>query len=137
MKSKRKSRRATVIVSNNQGILLTRMKGDSLWMLPGGYPERYETRETAAKRELFEETSLVAVTCNFLFEFESSTRYHKVFLIDTQGVWQPSTEIEALGLYKDGKIRCLTTEKLVSEASMYKSSREIINTFARMNELSE
>jgi 8-oxo-dGTP pyrophosphatase MutT (NUDIX family) len=137
MKSKRKSRRATVIVSNDQGILLTRMKGDSLWMLPGGYPERYESRETAAKRELFEETSLVAVTCNFLFEFESSTRYHKVFLIHAQGVWQPSMEIEALGLYKDGKISCLTTEKLISEASMYKSSREIINTFARMNELSE
>jgi 8-oxo-dGTP pyrophosphatase MutT (NUDIX family) len=137
MKSKRKSRRATVIVSNDQGILLTRMKGDSLWMLPGGYPERYETRETAAKRELLEETSLVAVTCNFLFEFESSTRYHKVFLIHAQGVWQPTMEIEALGLYKDGIIRCLTTEKLVSEDSMYKSSREIVNRFLRMNELSE
>jgi 8-oxo-dGTP pyrophosphatase MutT (NUDIX family) len=137
MKSKRKSRRATVIVSNDQGILLTRMKGDSLWMLPGGYPERYETRETAAKRELLEETSLVAETCNFLFEFESSTRYHKVFLIHAQGVWQPSMEIEALGLFKDGKISCLTTEELFSEASVYKSSCEIVNRFLCMNELSE
>ena len=137
MKSKRKSRRATVIVSNDQGILLTRMKGDSLWMLPGGYPERYETRETAAKRELFEETSLVAETCSFLFEFESSTRYHKVFLIHAQGVWRPSMEIEALGLFKDGKISCLTTEELFSEASVYKSSREIVNRFLCMNELSK
>jgi 8-oxo-dGTP pyrophosphatase MutT (NUDIX family) len=137
MKSKRKSRRATVIVSIDQGILLTRMKGDSRWMLPGGYPERYETRETAAKRELFEETSLVSLTCNFLFEFESSTRYHKVFLIHAQGDWKPSMEIEALGVYKDGNICCLTTEQRISEAFLYKSSREIIDRFARMNELSE
>ncbi|OHA21531.1 MAG: hypothetical protein A2849_03860 [Candidatus Taylorbacteria bacterium RIFCSPHIGHO2_01_FULL_51_15] len=53
----------TTLVIRDGKILLGKRKGvhgDGCWALPGGHLERKEPMELAAKRELFEETGLIA-----------------------------------------------------------------------------
>ena len=49
-----------VLVENNQVLMVRRLThpGIGLWSLPGGYVDRGEVLEHAAKREVFEETGL-------------------------------------------------------------------------------
>jgi 8-oxo-dGTP pyrophosphatase MutT (NUDIX family) len=57
-----------VVVKNNLGdILVIRHRLNSLWNLPGGKVELGESLETAAVRELWEETGIVAIRLVPLF----------------------------------------------------------------------
>jgi 8-oxo-dGTP diphosphatase len=82
---KSKSRRGTIIFENEKGILLARTGSDELLMLPGGHANHNEPRIMAAIRELHEETKLRAYDVKFLFDFESNSYFHKVFLIKAHG----------------------------------------------------
>ncbi len=95
---KSKSRRGTIIFENENGILLARISNEP-WLLPGGHAEYNEPRIIAAIRELYEETKLKAIDVNFLFDFESTYYYHKVFLIKAHGTPVPSQEVSAFNYY--------------------------------------
>lgn len=67
---------STVIVINeNKEVLLQLRKDNSLWGLNGGSIEIDETCEEAAKRELFEETGLIADSLK-LFKIYSGAKFH-------------------------------------------------------------
>ncbi len=82
---KRKRRRATVIAEQDGNVLLIdgnvlliKEKGANRYSLPGGGIERDESFMEAAVRELREETKLIAVKTEYLFDHEGTTQYHKV-----------------------------------------------------------
>ncbi len=58
----------TFLIKDNKILLGKRLKksGFGQWGLPGGHLEYKEEFETGAKRELFEETNLVALKIEFL-----------------------------------------------------------------------
>ena len=115
-----KKRRATIIYESESGILLTRISTEP-WLLPGGHAEYHEPRIIAAIRELYEETKLKAIDVNFLFDFESTYYYHKVFLIKAHGTPVPSQEVSAFNYYHP------QNPTLFTEIS--KSSFEIIQKY--------
>lgn len=81
---KSKRARATVILEREAGILLTET-GDRKILLPGGTINCSEPPIAAAGRELYEETSLQATSISFLFNFESHSTCHHVFLATAPG----------------------------------------------------
>lgn len=80
----RKRTRATVIVKVDDAILLvvTRHK---LVLLPGGGLSKGELPIVGAARELHEETGLVATSLSNLFQHESESNLHHVFLAEAMG----------------------------------------------------
>jgi len=73
--------------------------------LPGGGAEKGESQKTAAIRELKEEPLLETVACKFLFEYESLTDNHEVFLIETSGVAKPSSEIKYIDYFNGSNLK--------------------------------
>ncbi|WP_313065554.1 NUDIX hydrolase [Paraburkholderia sp. LEh10] len=86
--------RATIVCRMGTRILLVG-KTNSRWSLPGGKPDAGETFETAAMRELMEETRLQAIGMQYLFEFAGTRTCHHVFAahIDERDTPVPSNEI--------------------------------------------
>jgi hypothetical protein len=74
--------------------------------LPGGGAEIGESRKDAAIRELKEETDLQTCARRFLFEYESMTNSHKVFLIKSNGVARPRNEIKYVDFLMDQSLKC-------------------------------
>ncbi|MDP2666833.1 MAG: NUDIX domain-containing protein [Candidatus Diapherotrites archaeon] len=94
-------RRGTAIVDiPGKGILLASDKHRT-FMLPGGGAGKGESRRRAAIRELEEETDLETVSCEFLFEVNTSVN-HKVFLIKPKGYERPKNEIKYLVWWNQG-----------------------------------
>lgn len=70
---------ASVIVENETGELLLQLRADNhCWGYPGGSVELGESVEEAAKRELFEETGLVAEELE-LFSVFSGKELHYIY----------------------------------------------------------
>ena len=99
-----KRRRGTAIVDTLRGILVV-SHDDRTFYLPGGGAEKGESQKTAAIRELKEETSLEIVACRFLFEYESLTDNHEVFLIETSGIAKPSSEIKYIDYFNGSNLK--------------------------------
>jgi mutator protein MutT len=78
-----------VIIYKNGKVLLQKRKDDSLWADHGGSVEIGETVEEAAKRELFEETGLVANKLNYFNTYSGKDMLYtypngdKVYFINT------------------------------------------------------
>ena len=70
--------RATIICSRDYRILLVRRNG-SPWSLPGGTIRRDEPPEEAVRRELREETGLVAAEVEYLFIFSGLNKRHYAY----------------------------------------------------------
>lgn len=98
-----KRRRATAIVTFPQGVLLVRQQNGRQFMLPGGGIEVAEIDIIGAIRELQEETTLIARSARFLFEYESDSNLHQVFSIEANGTATPSQEIAELSYYQPGR----------------------------------
>ena len=99
-----KRRRGTVIVDTLRGILVVSHDNRTFY-LPGGGAEKGESQKTAAIRELREETTLETVACRFLFEYESLTDNHEVYLIETTGIAKPSSEIKYIDYFKGSNLK--------------------------------
>lgn len=106
----RKRRRGTAIVDTPAGVLIAAGKSGR-FSLPGGAAERGESRKAATVRELEEETTLKALSMQFLFSYTAQIRWrktgwvrdeHKVFLVQAEGTPQPTQEIRELRFYQPG-----------------------------------
>ena len=82
--SKYKNIRATIIVRVN-GLILLVVARNGLTLLPGGRVPRGALPISAAARELYEETGLVATSLSYLFEYESFSNLHHVFFVEACG----------------------------------------------------
>ncbi len=103
-----KRRRGTAIVDTPEGILVV-SRDNRTFYLPGGGAETGESRRDAAIRELREETSLSAVDCCFLFEYDSFLNSHKVFLMETAGVAKPDNEIRYIAYFDGSNLKVSNT----------------------------
>ena len=77
--------RATAVVFRDGKVLLVNSGRRPEFMMPGGLIEPGESPESAAVRELFEETGLTAGRTEFLFVVETPVNRHHVFLIEADG----------------------------------------------------
>lgn len=66
-----------IIYDKQQGILLQQRTDNLLWGVPGGALELGEKLEDAARRELFEETGLIAHSLSLLHVFSGEELYNK------------------------------------------------------------
>jgi len=99
-----KRRRGTAIVDTPKGILVVSHNNRTFY-LPGGGAEEGETRKDAVVRELKEETGLSTVDCEFLFEYDSFTNIHKVFLVESVGAPKPCHEIHYIDYFTGSNLK--------------------------------
>lgn len=88
------------------GRVLLVARARSRWALPGGRIRRDEAPVDAARRELEEETRLVATELIYLFQFGGLGTLHNVFLagVPADAVAQPSNEIARCRWFVPSKI---------------------------------
>lgn len=101
--------RATVLcVRDNRILLVARER--SRWSLPGGRIGRAEAPHEAARRELEEETTLVATGLMYLFQFTGLNTQHQVFFADVEqhAIALPSNEIARCRWFAPVKIETLS-----------------------------
>jgi 8-oxo-dGTP pyrophosphatase MutT (NUDIX family) len=70
----------TVIIDNELRILLQKRKSTSygMWGLPGGLMELAESTEDTARREIYEETGLIAGKLNLIDVFSGSDNFLRI-----------------------------------------------------------
>ena len=102
--------RATVVCNRNGQFLLVR-KAESRWALPGGKIEQGELPADAAARELWEETTLVAQSVTYLFQFGGKDNLHHVFeaKVVNSGASVPQNEISEFRWYDTEELEHLAT----------------------------
>lgn len=116
---------ASVIVEDGQGRLLLQLRSDNhCWGYPGGSVELDEVVEEAAKRELFEETGLVANSLT-LFGIFSGPSTHYIYPNGDE-----VSNVEIVYVCKDysGELRCQDGE--VDALKFFEAERIPDNLFS-------
>jgi len=96
---------ATVVVEENGKVLMVRrltQPGFGLWSLPGGYVDRGEVVESAAAREVLEETGLQVDITKLIGLFSENNHPVVVAAFDgykTNGNAVPGPEVSELGFF--------------------------------------
>lgn len=67
-----------------------------------------KVEKTLQLENLKKKLNLETVTCSFLFEYESLTNNHKVFLIESTGVAKPSSEIRFIDYFNGSNLKVST-----------------------------
>lgn len=119
-KEARKRMRATVIVKVDDAILLV-VTRKGLVLLPGGGVSKGELPIVGAARELHEETGLVATSLSYLFEHESESNLHHVFLAEATG--KPIAADDAV------RLELLTGLAVESGLNLSPATRTILTKF--------
>jgi 8-oxo-dGTP diphosphatase len=118
-------RRGTALVESPEGFITVSENG-KLFLLPGGGARKGESRESAAKRELYEETGLESIQSAYLFPFKGRVHksyngkghfrdLHKVFLIKTSGPVKPRGEIKYIAYCKGSEPNLASSAKKIIE----------------------
>ena len=96
-----KRRKGVALVETEKGILLVLEKHKIYYSLPGGQAEKNETREDACKRELAEETGMIAHSFRYFDAYlgpvwtnKKIRNDAKVFVVEATGDPKPISEIE-------------------------------------------
>jgi 8-oxo-dGTP pyrophosphatase MutT (NUDIX family) len=118
--------RASVIVEQGNSVLLASTKS-GLILLPGGGLNRNELSISAAARELFEETRLIATSLVFLFQYESRSYFHHVFHAKADGLPVAGDDAESLIL--------LVGSVGNSKLNLSPATREILLRFELMQKI--
>ncbi|PLZ03132.1 NUDIX hydrolase [Burkholderia sp. WAC0059] len=102
--------RATVVCWRDDRILLV-ARDRSRWALPGGTIRRAESPPDAARRELEEETGLLARELAYLFQFGGVNKRHHVFSVrlGADASPEPRNEISKCGWFGPTQIANLVT----------------------------
>ncbi len=111
----RRRRRGLAIVETLQGILVVSGRS-KVFYLPGGCAEKWESREKATVRELYEETGLKAKSSEFLFSYvgkvwhdhrgRETQNHTKVFKVEVEGTPRARSEIRYIDYWNpDSDIR--------------------------------
>jgi len=68
-----------MMVFNSRGEILLVQIGymHKLWVIPGGTLDKGETKENAAKREIFEEIAIMVVNCDYAFTMHHQEQHKK------------------------------------------------------------
>ncbi len=82
---RRKRQRATAVVIRRGRVLLVRDRKARQFSLPGGGVHANEPTLSAAVRELFEETDLVAHRAKWLCDFDGRDQRHVAYRIEARG----------------------------------------------------
>ena len=77
--------RATVVVLNQDRVLLVRRKGETLWALPGGRISDAEPAIERAAQSVTRATGLRITSIQFLGRYEGRVSDNQVFLAETEG----------------------------------------------------
>lgn len=100
--------RATIICARNDSVLLVAKTG-ARWSLPGGKAEGTESWIDTARRELEEETAMVARQLTWLFQFGGANTVHHVFAaqVPEQVAPRPCNEIARCRWFRVTKLAAL------------------------------
>ena len=82
--------RATVVVVNDNKILLVKRRNDNLWALPGGRIAPTEDPATRAVITLAESTGLRIFAPQFVGEYAGRVSANQVFVSEAEGALQPN-----------------------------------------------
>jgi len=118
-------RKGVAIVETKKGILIVAGR-KKIFSLPGGGAERFESRKKAAIRELCEETGLKTKKIKYLFSHVGKRLHNyngrlfinsiKIFLVESDGVPKPKSEIKYISFWKKGvKIKLSDSTKIILE----------------------
>jgi len=117
--------RSTVLCTREGRILLV-ARARSRWSLPGGTIKRSESPLDAARRELAEETNLLASGLIYVFQFGGLSKRHHVFFMKAtpDASPTPGNEISQCRWFSPGKIETLSasvpTRSIVHLATQFK-----------------
>ncbi|WP_084010143.1 NUDIX hydrolase [Pandoraea oxalativorans] len=102
--------RATVVCRRGPRVLLVARDGRR-WSLPGGALKRQEAASSAARRELYEQTTINAPAVSYLFAFGGLNKRHHVFeiTVDRFTKPKPSNEIRCCGWFHWRSVKRLNT----------------------------
>ena len=84
--------RATVVVINQDRVLLVKREGETRWALPGGRIAEAETPIERAAQSVTRATGLRITSLQFLGRYEGRVSDNQVFLAETEGELQPNLQ---------------------------------------------
>ena len=126
----RRRRQGLAIVDSPKGILVVSGRS-KVFSLPGGGAEKWESREKAAIRELYEETGLKVLSSQYLFSYSGRVwhdhrgrevqNHAKIYKMKIEGTPRPRHEVHHIGYwYPDCGMRISRgTSKIIEK---YKAS---------------
>lgn len=95
--------RATVVVINQDRILLVKREGETLWALPGGRILDAEPPIERAAQSVTRATGLRITSLQFLGRYEGRVSDNQVFLAETEGELQPNLQYIQDARWWDGQ----------------------------------